>query len=68
VIGVLSSEILANFENRFVSFSFFKNASDYQWKVILIEIYQIASVPSLRLPIEIENPTLHEGFRRICHK
>jgi hypothetical protein len=68
VIGVLSSEILSDFENRFVSFYIFKDASDYQWKVISIEIDQIESVPSLRLTIEKEKAKLHEVFRRICHK
>jgi hypothetical protein len=67
VIGVPSSEMLTNFENRLVSFYVFKGVSDYQWKVILIEIHQIESVPSLWLPIEIEKAKLHSAFHCICH-
>jgi hypothetical protein len=67
VIGVLNSEMLTNVENRFIYFYIFRDASDYQLKVILIEIYQIESVPSLPLPIEIERTNLPERFRRMCH-
>jgi hypothetical protein len=68
VIGVLSSEILTNFENRFVTFDIFKGVSGYYWTVILIEIHHTESVRSLQLPIEIEKAKLYEVFRRICHE
>jgi hypothetical protein len=65
VFSVLRSSLISRIV---LSLYIFKDTSDYQWKVILIEIDQIESVPSLWLPIEIEKVELHERFRRICHR